>query len=70
MNYTENFKRRIEYPINKLATVDIRSKEEAELVFWKRIELQSIIARTIRLCLQCPDLAKEYLDSLPKVTIE
>lgn len=69
MNQQE-FKKQIEHPIDKLATVDIRSKEEAELVFWRRIELSSIIARTVRLCLQHPDLAKEYLDSLPQVTMD
>lgn len=66
----EEFKRQIEYPIDKLANADIGVKKDSEQVFWRRIELQSIIARTIRLCLQHPDLAKEYLDSLPKATID
>lgn len=66
----EEFKRQIEYPIDKLSNADIRSKKESEQMFWRRIELSSTIARTIRLCLQHPDLAKEYLDSLPKATMD
>jgi hypothetical protein len=66
----EEFKRQIEYPIDKLATVDIRNGKEAEWVFWRRIDTSAIIGRTIRLCLLHPDLAKEYLDSLPKATMD
>lgn len=66
----EEFKRQIEYPIDKLATADIRNGKEAEYVFWRRLEFSSTIARTIRLCLKHPDLAQEYLDSLPKATMD
>lgn len=66
----EDFKRQIEYPMNRLSTADIRNWKEAEWVFWRRIETSSVIGRTIRLCLQHPDLAKEYLDGLPKVTMD
>ena len=66
----QKFKKAIEYPIDKLATVDIRNGKEAEFVFWKRLELSATIARTARLCLRYPDLAKEYLDSLPKATMD
>lgn len=66
----EEFKRQIEYPIDKLATTDIRNGKEAEYVFWRRLELSSSIARTIRLCLRYPYLAKEYLESLPKSTMD
>ena len=65
----EEFKRRIEYPIDKLATADIRNGKEAEYVFWRRIDTSSVIGRTVRLCLNHPDLAQEYLDSLPKATM-
>lgn len=66
----EEFKKQIEHPIDKLGIANVNNAKEAELVFWKIIELRSIIARTIRLYLQHTDLAKEYLDSLPKATMD
>ncbi len=66
----EEFKRQIEYPIDKLATADIRNGKETEYVFWRRLDTSAIIARTIRLCLKHPDLAQEYLNSLPKATMD
>lgn len=38
--------------------------------FWERIKIKSVIARTMRLTLQNPELAQEYLDSLPKAVCE
>lgn len=38
--------------------------------FWQRIKIKSVIARTLRLALQNPELAQEYLDSLPKAVCE
>lgn len=66
----EEFKKQIEYPIDKLGTADIRNGKEAEYVFWRRLELSAAIARTLRLALQYPDLAQEYLNSLPKAVNE
>ena len=66
----DEFKKQIEYPIDKLATADIRNGKEAEYVFWRRLDTAAIIGRTIRLCLKHPDLAQEYLDSLPKATMD
>ena len=66
----DEFKKQIERPIDKLATADIRNGKEAEYVFWRRLDTSAIIARTIRLCLKHPDLAKEYLNSLPKATMD
>lgn len=66
----QKFKKAIEYPIDKLATADIRNAKEAEIVFWRRLDLSEAIARTARLCLRYPDLAKEYLDGLPKATMD
>ena len=66
----DEFKKQIEYPIDKLATADIRNGKEAEYVFWRRLDTSAIIGRTIRLCLKHPDLAKEYFDSLPKATMD
>ncbi len=54
----DKFKDLIEAPIN-------REKE-----FWNRISIKSAIARTLRLTLQYPKLAQEYLDSLPKAVNE
>lgn len=38
--------------------------------FWLRIKIKSVIARTLRLTLQNPALAQEYLDNLPKAVCE
>lgn len=66
----EEFKKQIEHPIDKIGIANVNNAKEAEWVFWRRIETSAIIGRTVRLCLQYPDLAKEYLDSLPKVTMD
>lgn len=36
----------------------------------ERIKIKSVIARTLRLALQNPELSQEYLDSLPKAVCE
>lgn len=66
----EEFKKKIEHPIDKIGIANVNNAKEAEWVFWRRIETSVIIGRTIRLCLQHPDLAQEYLDSLPKAIID
>ena len=66
----EDFKKQIEQPIDKLKIADTESREEAERMFWRRLELSATIGRTLRLCLKYPDLAQEYLDSLPKATMD
>ena len=38
--------------------------------FLERIKIKSVIARTLRITLQYPELAQEYLDSLPKAVNE
>lgn len=38
--------------------------------FWLRIKIKSVIARTLRLALQNPELAQEYFDNLPKAVCE
>ena len=58
----EEFKKQIEYPLNHL------SNEDAH--FWERNHIKATIGRTLRLALQYPNLAQEYLDSLPKVTMD
>jgi hypothetical protein len=65
----EDFKRQIEYPMDRLFLIATNS-QEANLMFWIRNIMSSTIARSIRLCLKHPDLAKEYLESLPKATMD
>jgi hypothetical protein len=65
----EEFKRKIEYPMDRLFLIATNS-QEANLMFWIRNIMSSTIARSIRLCLKHPDLAKEYLESLPKATMD
>ena len=66
----EEFKKQIEHPIDKIGNAYVNNAKEAEWVFWRRIETSAIIGRTIRLCLKHPDLAKEYLESLPEATMD
>lgn len=54
----EKFKDLIEAPV-------LRTEE-----FWQRQTIKFAICRTLRLTLQYPELAKEYLDSLPKAVNE
>ena len=61
-----NFKDLIEAPANSLEDKPnvsaTRCYGDAKKVFFK-----SLIYRTVRLTLQYPEQAKEYLDSLPKI---
>lgn len=59
----EEFKKQIEYPLNHFIT-----NEDAD--FWKSIHTKATIERTLRLALQYQNLAQEYLDSLPKATMD
>jgi uncharacterized protein (DUF4213/DUF364 family) len=61
----EIFKEAIERPINNFKVNDIESAH-----FWTSIHIKNAITRTLRLALQYPELAQEYLDSLPKVVNE
>ena len=58
----EEFKKQIEYPLNHFIT-------NKDVHFWESIYIKENIERTLRLALQYPNLAQEYLDSLPKATI-
>lgn len=59
----EEFKKQLEYPLNHFIT-----NENSD--FWKSIHIGATIERTLRLALQYPSLAQEYLDSLPKATMD
>lgn len=54
----EEFKKQIEYPLKHY------------VYFEESIDIKAIIVRTLRLALQYPNLAQEYLDSLPKLTMD
>ena len=64
-----NFKDLIEAPANSLEDKPnvsaTRCYDDAKKVFFK-----SMIYRTVRLTLQYPELAKEYIDSFPKIIYE
>lgn len=54
----KQFKDLIEAPVNN------------EKEFWNRIYIKGAILRTLRLTLQYPDFAQQYLDILPKAVNE
>lgn len=58
----EEFKKQIEHPLNQFTT-------NKDVYLWVFICIKATITRTLRLSLQHPDLAQEYLDSLPKATM-
>jgi hypothetical protein len=44
---------------------------EEQMKYREAVNLvKATISRSLRLCLQYPELAQEYLDSLPKATID
>jgi len=59
----EEFKKQIEHPLN--LWVEIEDNR-----FWTGMHIKATIGRTLRLALQYPNLAQEYLDSLPKAVNE
>ena len=44
----------------------IEAPANREKDFWTRITVSAAIGRTVRLTLEYPELAQEYLDNLPK----
>ena len=48
----------------------IEAPANREKDFWTRITVSAAIGRTVTLTLQYPELAQEYLDSLPKAVNE
>lgn len=67
----DKFKDLIESPIN-FAKSDLRGDVSAYRSYSnaKQVFLRALIGRTVRLTLQYPELAQEYLDSLPKAINE
>lgn len=48
--------------------IEFHANREKDL--WIRMSIKAAISRTLRLALQYPEEAQEYLDSLPKVVNE
>lgn len=67
----DKFKDLIEAPAN-YAKNDTRLAVSAHMSYSnaKQVFLRALIGRTVRLTLQYPELAQEYLDSLPKAVNE
>lgn len=68
----KDFKDLIEEPlrVNKQRMIHAESYREQEVYRSNNIVLGACISRTIRLCLQYPEQAKQYYDSLPKATMD
>ena len=68
----EIFKQQIELFVDryqeKMRTA--KTKAEQDAIFEDLILIKGTISRTLRLCCQYPDLAKEYMESQPKATID
>lgn len=68
----ENFKRQIELFVNCYQDRALcANTREDQMKYREAVSLvKATISRTLRLCLQYPELAQEYLDSLPKATMD
>ena len=68
----EIFKQQIELFVDryqeKIRTA--KTKAEQDAIFEDLILIKGTIARTLRLCCQYPELAKEYMESQPKATMD
>lgn len=68
----EIFKQQIELFVDryqeKMRTA--KTKAEQDAIFENLILIKGTIARTLRLCCQYPDLAKEYMENQPKATMD
>ena len=68
----EDFKRQIELFVGNYQDKALcANTHEEQMKYRESVSLvKATIARTLRLCLQYPELAQEYLDSLPKATMD
>ena len=68
----EDFKRQIElFVICYQDRALCANTREDQMKYREAVSLvKATISRTLRLCLQYPELAQEYLDSLPKATMD
>lgn len=67
----EVFKQQIEHFVDRYKNKMESASYKEQAKYREDISLiKATIARTLRLCLQNPDLAQEYLDNLPKATMD
>lgn len=68
----DTFKSLIEAPVFRIEKEmdTAKSSKEYDNLFWGKMRVKSVIARTMRLTLQYPEFAKAYLESLPKATMD
>lgn len=67
----EVFKQQIEHFVDRYKNKMESASYMEQSKYREDISLiKATIARTLRLCLQNPELAQEYLDSLPKATMD
>lgn len=68
----EQFKQQIEHFVDryqdKMRTA--KTKAEKDAILDDIFLIKGTIARTLRLCCQYPELAKEYMESQPKATMD
>ena len=71
MNY-EDFEKYITSPLTQIQKelTNSQCKKQSDELFWKKITVSATIARTIRLTLKYPHLAEQYLNSLPRATMD
>lgn len=67
----DTFKQQIEHFVNRYQNRMAEATLAEQAAYRENISLiKATIARTLRLCLKHPELAQEYLDSLPKATMD
>jgi hypothetical protein len=68
----KDFNRQIELFVNCYQDQALcANTREKQMKYREAVNLvKATISRSLRLCLQYPELAQEYLDSLPKATMD
>ena len=68
----EIFKQQIELFVDRYQEKmrSAKTKAEQNAILDDIILIKGTIARTLRLCFQYPDLAKEYMENQPKATMD
>ena len=67
----DTFKQQIEHFVNRYQNRMVEATLAEQAAYRENISLiKATIARTLRLCLKHPELAQEYLDNLPKATMD
>lgn len=68
----EDFKRQIELFVGTYRDRALcANTREEQMKYREAVSLvKATISRTLRLCLQYPELAQEYFDNLPKATMD